>query len=225
MAATRDAGKGSVQNGEELKARILVVDGAPPVLQATAQALRSAGFEALEAADAETGLRVTRQVKPDLVLLGRNVLALDGLELCRRIKGDPALEHTLVVFLAAEQNSRDEETTGLDAGADAYIAYPVSSRELLARVEAMLRIKRANDARWESERNFLRTFDQAPIGAAMVATDFRYLRVNARFCEITGYCEPEPLRFGFGDITHPDDVDADTRQAQRLLPARSTNTR
>ncbi len=68
-----------------------------------------------------------------------------------------------------------------------------------------------------SERRFRATFEQAAVGIAHVAPDGTWLRVNRKFCTITGYSEPELCSLTFGDITHPDDVDADRAQASSLL--------
>jgi PAS domain S-box-containing protein len=205
----------------QVKARIVAVDDEPLMLRVTTQVLRSAGYQVIEAENGTEGIHQVRRTRPDLVLLDRMLPDLDGVEVCRLIKEDPDLARTFVVFLSAAQVSSDEQATGLEAGADGYIARPISSRELLARVEVLLRIKRAEDARQESERNFLRTFDQAPIGASIVSLDFRYLRVNEKFCEITGYSERELLSLRFTDITHPEDAEADVQQARRLLTGES----
>jgi PAS domain S-box-containing protein len=69
----------------------------------------------------------------------------------------------------------------------------------------------------ESEEKFRRTFDQSPIGAAIVSLCHRYTRVNAKLCEITGYSETELLTLSFPDITHPDDMPAQKELTEKLL--------
>jgi PAS domain S-box-containing protein/putative nucleotidyltransferase with HDIG domain len=76
--------------------------------------------------------------------------------------------------------------------------------------------KRAAEAIRQSEEKFRRTFDQSPIGAAMVGLDFRFQRVNAELCRITGYADEELTARTFVDITHPDDVALDVKLARRL---------
>ena len=85
-------------------------------------------------------------------------------------------------------------------------------------VEDISKRKRAEKALRESEARFRRMFDQAPIGAAMVSLDYRFLMVNEALCRITGYSAEELTSRSFVDITHPDDIDADVAQA-RLLEA------
>jgi len=76
--------------------------------------------------------------------------------------------------------------------------------------------QRAEEALRESAERFRRTFDQAPIGAAITGLDFRLHRANAELCRITGYTEDELTRLTFMDITHPEDVEKDVKQARAL---------
>ena len=85
-----------------------------------------------------------------------------------------------------------------------------------ALVKDMSELREAEAALAESERLFRLTFDQAPIGAALVGLDFRFRRVNARFAQMMGYSAKELLERGFPDITHPDDVAADLLEVKRL---------
>lgn len=80
--------------------------------------------------------------------------------------------------------------------------------------------KQAEEALRQSEEKFRRTFDQSPIGAAIVSLDFRFQRVNAELCRITGYSEKELLARTFMDITHPDDLKPSMKLAQRLVAGR-----
>ena len=75
---------------------------------------------------------------------------------------------------------------------------------------------RAAESLGESEELFRKTFDEAPIGAAIVGLDHRFQRVNATLCRITGYEANELMARTFDDITHPDDLVADAEQAQKL---------
>jgi len=76
--------------------------------------------------------------------------------------------------------------------------------------------KRAEEAMRQSGEKFRRTFDQSPIGAAIVGLDFRFQRVNAELCRITGYSDQELIARTFMDITHPDDVALGVKLARRL---------
>jgi PAS domain S-box-containing protein len=75
----------------------------------------------------------------------------------------------------------------------------------------------AEAALTESEQRFRRTFDQSPIGAAIVSLDYRFLRVNGQLCRITGYGEQELLDLSLSDISHPDDLAADLALKGQLI--------
>ena len=122
--------------------KILVVDDEPDVLAGTARLLEKKGYVVTRAASGDEALRSVQTDYPDLLLLDRNLPGLDGLEVCRRIKGDPALAGVLVVIVSASHAESDEQAEGLEFGADGYISRPIANRELLARVEAFVRILR-----------------------------------------------------------------------------------
>ncbi|MCX5793154.1 MAG: response regulator [Elusimicrobia bacterium] len=122
--------------------RVLVVDDTPDVRNVTARLLEKAGYAVETAGDGEEALRAMRGRQPDLLLLDRYLPGIDGTEVCRRIRRDPALEHILVVIISATCTESDEQAEGLESGADGYIARPIASRELLARVESYARMIR-----------------------------------------------------------------------------------
>ncbi len=125
---------------------ILCVDDSPEILGATIRLLEKAGYLVCGASSGEEALRLLGDGEFDLVLLDVALPDMEGPEICRRIKSDPALRGPLVVMLSGSRTSSEQQAHGLDLGADGYIARPVSNRELLARVQSMLRIKRAEDA-------------------------------------------------------------------------------
>jgi diguanylate cyclase (GGDEF)-like protein/PAS domain S-box-containing protein len=86
----------------------------------------------------------------------------------------------------------------------------VQSRDITER-------KQTEEALREAEERFRRSFDDAAIGMALVATDGRFLRTNRSLCELLGYPEEELLEKTFQDITYPDDLDADLDQVRRML--------
>ncbi|ABK18884.1 ATP-binding response regulator [Syntrophobacter fumaroxidans] len=128
------------------KTKILVVDDEPEMLSLTSWILDSAGYEVFEASTAAECLESVHEHRPDLVLLDVVLPDLSGLEVCRRIKGDPDLGRTFVVLMSGSLVSPSQQALGLDMGGDGYIARPVASAELLARVQSLVRIKRVEDA-------------------------------------------------------------------------------
>ena len=159
-------------------ASLLLVDDNPVVLLGLSEHLRSAGFEVWEARSGEEGLQLAREKNPDLLLLDVVLPDVHGVELCRRIKADPQLNSLFVVLLSAWETSADSKVAGLEAGADGYIARPIENRELVARVQALLRIQQAESALRRAhdeleQRVQERTAELAEANAAMRAMSLR----------------------------------------------------
>ena len=83
---------------------------------------------------------------PQIVLLDWELPDIDGIEVCRQIKSDPALAEVFVVIASGIRTSATEKSKALESGADGYIQRPVGNRELLAWVDAFVRILRLNNA-------------------------------------------------------------------------------
>jgi signal transduction histidine kinase len=125
---------------------ILLVDDDPDIRRGNARLLEQAGYIVFVAEDGEQAVAAAREHRPDLILLDRDMPVLDGLQACRRIKEDPSLDTSFVAMISGCYTSSDEQSTGLEAGADGYIVRPIGNRELLARVAAMVRIQRLNQS-------------------------------------------------------------------------------
>ncbi len=126
--------------------RILIVDNAAANLRVVSRVLQSVGYQVIEASTGKEGLRAAQEQSPDLILLDVALRDLDGVEVCRRIKADPVAARAFVVLLSSTKTDSESRANGIEAGADDYVARPVSNRELFARVQALLRIKSAEDA-------------------------------------------------------------------------------
>ena len=116
--------------------RILVVDDEPALLRGLADNLKRELHEVLTAADGETGYRLIKEKKPDLVILDLMLPKLSGYEVCRQMRADGITTPVLMLTARGEETDR---VVGLDMGADDYVTKPFSVRELLARVRALLR--------------------------------------------------------------------------------------
>jgi signal transduction histidine kinase len=123
---------------------VLVVDDEPNNLEILEGFLRIEGFSVLTAEDGVTALRTIANRPPDLVLLDVRMPGLDGFEVCRRIKDDPATTFLPVVIVTALQGSQ-ERVRGAAAGADEFLSKPYDHVELITRVKALLRYKRYHD--------------------------------------------------------------------------------
>ena len=124
--------------------RILIVDDNPTNVKVLQTRLAAEGYEVLTAADGEEGLAAARQHTPDLILLDVMMPKLDGFEVCRRLRADPAFPFTPIIMVTAMADSKDV-IAGLEAGGDEYLTKPVDHAALAARVRSMLRIKRLHD--------------------------------------------------------------------------------
>lgn len=118
--------------------QILVVDDETYIVELVKFNLEKEGYRVLVAYDGIAALNITREQKPDLVILDIMLPNLDGLEVCRTMKHDEELKAIPIVMLTAKGEEVDT-ILGLEMGADDYIKKPFSPRELVARVKARLR--------------------------------------------------------------------------------------
>jgi class 3 adenylate cyclase/CheY-like chemotaxis protein len=125
-------------------ARILIVDDSEASRDIIGTRLRAQGYETAEAADGEQGLAAAAACAPDLILLDVTMPKLNGLEVCRRLKGDGSRPFTPIILLTGRTDTGDV-VAGLDAGADEYLTKPVDHAALVARVRSVLRIKELHD--------------------------------------------------------------------------------
>ncbi len=116
--------------------KILVVDDEPVFTRMVSQALSHKGYEVLVAGDGREALKIMFDQKPDLVLLDVVMPGMDGWQTCSRIR---EVSDVPIVMLTGKQKSEADVVRGLDYGADEYLLKPIGSRELVARVQAMLR--------------------------------------------------------------------------------------
>ena len=119
---------------------ILVVEDESAIAELIAINLRHAGFEVAVAADADSAQAAIDRVLPELVLLDWMLPGQSGVQLARRWRADARTRELPVIMLTARAEEADK-ITGLDAGADDYLTKPFSTKELLARIRAVLRRK------------------------------------------------------------------------------------
>lgn len=117
---------------------ILVVEDEPAIQELIAVNLGFAGHKVVRALDAETAQRLIRDELPDLILLDWMLPGMSGVALARRLRGDARTRDTPIIMLTAKGHEADK-VEGLDAGADDFITKPFSPRELMARINAVLR--------------------------------------------------------------------------------------
>jgi diguanylate cyclase (GGDEF)-like protein len=135
--------------------RILVVDDNLDNAEIIATRLRYRGYTIEEASTGQMALAAVERDPPDLMLLDIMLPDIDGFEISRRIKGDPALPFIPIILVTA-RDSTEDKITGFDAGADDYLTKPINFSELEARVRSMLRIKRLQDELEDKNRELRR---------------------------------------------------------------------
>ena len=123
-----------------MTARVLVVDDVVPNTRLLEAKLTHEYFDVLIANSGEEALKLIREESPDIVLLDVMMPGLDGFEVCRRIKADPASMHIPVVMVTA-LNEVADRVRGLEAGADDFLTKPIDDIALLARVKSLVRLK------------------------------------------------------------------------------------
>ena len=181
--------------------KILIVDDNDAMRHAVSRLLTHAGYNVLQCDCGEKCLEVAQEQNPDLVLLDVQLPDLNGIEVLRRIKADPELKHIFVVHLSAEKTDAESQTTGLEMGADGYIAQPVENKELLARVRAYLRHKKTLDELRESEARYRLFFENNPQPMWIYDNATRtFLAANDSAVKHYGYERPHFLSIKVDDL-------------------------
>jgi DNA-binding response OmpR family regulator len=117
--------------------RILIVDDEPNIVVSLEYLMRREGFETAVASDGETALAAVTKLPPDLLILDVMLPAMNGFEVCRRLRADPRLAGLKILMLTAK--GRDTEVAkGLGLGADAYVTKPFSTKDLVVQIRQLL---------------------------------------------------------------------------------------
>lgn len=125
---------------------ILLVEDDQPLAMMLSYNLEKAGFYARVAGDGEEALAMVRDEIPDLLVLDWMVPKLSGLEICRTLRRTKETERVPIIMLTA-RTAEDDRVRGLESGADDYITKPFSPKELIARIQAVLRRSKPATAR------------------------------------------------------------------------------
>lgn len=117
---------------------ILIIEDEKDIAQTIEYNLKKEGLKAIKAADGIEGLKQAEAKLPSLILLDLMLPGIDGLEVCRRLKGKPKTSAIPIIMLTAKGTETDK-IVGLEVGADDYITKPFSHKELIARIKTILR--------------------------------------------------------------------------------------
>jgi signal transduction histidine kinase len=123
---------------------LLVVDDNPLNVEPLCDLLGAMGYDTTPALDGPTALALAAQEPPDLVLLDIMMPGMDGIEVCRRLRAEPATAKIPIVFVTALSDAEDK-VRAIDAGGDDFLTKPFNRPILLARIRSLLRLKSVND--------------------------------------------------------------------------------
>ena len=169
--------------------KILIVEDEAPIREMIAFHLTRAGYEVVEASDCRSARRLLVDERPELALIDWMLPDMSGLELTRMLKRDPEHDDLAIIMLTARADEFDK-VTGLEGGADDYVTKPFSPRELIARIQAVLRRGKSQDG--------------GPVRTGNLELDAAGHRVSANGREIRlGPTEYRLLQYLIG---HPDRV-------------------
>ena len=121
-----------------MKPKILIVEDEPDMVELISLHLKTAGYDVVTASDGEEALKKAREILPDLIVLDLMLPELDGLEVCKILRRDPATANIAILILTAKAAEVDR-VVGLELGADDYVTKPFSPRELVLRVKRLIR--------------------------------------------------------------------------------------
>lgn len=169
-----------------MKPKILVVDDEPDALEVIGFKLKEAGYTPLTAADGQRAVELVREERPALVVLDLMLPKIDGLEVCKILRRDPATAGIPIIMLTARAAEMDR-IVGLELGADDYVTKPFSPRELVLRIKKVLARTQQSDEPAthlrigvldiDAVRHLVMVKDQ-PI--TLTATEFKLLELLAR---------------------------------------------
>ncbi|QYR53712.1 phosphate regulon transcriptional regulator PhoB [Lysobacter soyae] len=167
-----------------MQKRILIVDDEPAIRDMVAFALRKAEFEPVAAGDAREAQTAIADFVPDLILLDWMLPGTSGLDLARRWRKD-ALTREIPIIMLTARGEENDRVSGLEAGVDDYVVKPFSSRELLARIRAVMRRTREDDEEGNVAVGAIRidgaghrvfaTVDGAQVPVSIGPTEYRLL--------------------------------------------------
>lgn len=136
------------------RSRVLIADDTESIRSLFRKLLLADGHDVVSADDGAAALDAVREHHPDVILLDVTMPRVDGLEVCRRLKSDPATRLTPVVLVTGQTDLSDR-IRGLEAGADEFLSKPVHPHELRARVRSLTRMKHLIDALDSAEAAFM----------------------------------------------------------------------
>jgi len=177
--------------------KILVVDDLPFNVEYLEEELGPLGFETITAADGQAALDQVSAHNPDLVLLDLSMPGMNGIEVLEILRGSPLTEGLPILLLTASDET-DDRVRGLNAGANDYITKPFKIEEVVARIQAHLRIQTLQKQVLEREKLLARV---GGIGQTLVTLSHHLNNASQAMSGMAQLCEMEP-----GNLEHQQDL-------------------
>ncbi|MHC9543087.1 MAG: PAS domain S-box protein [Vulcanimicrobiota bacterium] len=171
--------------------KLLIVDDDRDALILGERVFKEKDFHVISASSGEECLELAFLHRPDIILLDVVLPDFNGVELCRKIKDDPELSSIFVILISYVLTDNDTRIGALESGADEYIVRPISNRDLLARVWALARIKKAEEAIREGELKFGTLVELMNEGFFIVDCSGIISYANRKLCDLWGYTPSE----------------------------------
>lgn len=162
-------------NSEKSRKTVLIADDEPDVLNLLALNLRKEGFDVLKAEDGARALEIAKAEAPDLIVLDLMMPGMSGLEVTKQLKQSPTTNRIPILMLTARAEEVDR-IVGLELGADDYVTKPFSPREIVLRVQAVLRRAASPDLPRE---------EVLEIGPIKIDRAKHEVRIEGRACDFT----------------------------------------
>jgi PAS domain S-box-containing protein len=202
---------------------ILLVDDNNDMREYVASILE-AKWNVVKANNGQEAFDLAKKHKPDLILTDVMMPILDGFGLLQKIRESSELSLTPVILLSARAGE-EAKVEGLNAGADDYFIKPFSTKELISRVEASLKLSTARlgytEEMLETVKLFKLSFAHASVNIALLDLEGKVLDVNDGFLLKTGFVASDLIGRSFTEITHPDDIKPNLEHLKDLLTGKS----
>ena len=187
-----------------MKATVLNVDDNSANRYVRSRVLRAAGFEVIEAETGVGALDLALEKHPDLVLLDIRLPDISGLEVCRRLRDNRSTQRIPIVHISATHITPHDERTSLEAGADIYLAEPVSAPELSSAVRTLLKLRTAEQGLAATEERLRLATEAAGIATWDIDVGTQAAVWSKQFHDMLGAGASDSMD-GWLVRTHPDD--------------------
>lgn len=178
------------------KKRILVIDDFEPLLEEIYEFLSFEGFDTYSAKNGSEGVQMALQHKPDLIICDIEMPKMNGFEVYKTLEKIPAISSVPFIFLTARAQA-DDFRAGLSVGADDYITKPLDLDNLLSSISK--RLNKHDQIKQKQSEKF-EILLQNPLTGTFIYTDEKFIMVNEKFKEITGYSRNEMNKIKLSEI-------------------------